>query len=66
MDVADPKPLSGIRYCIDTHKTVGEQLFSAKDRNLSTAVLEVDVFGSRAANQAQNVLSFGCLQRVYG
>ena len=42
--------------------------FPPKDNILSAAVLGVDVFGSRAANQAQvqNSLNFGCLQRVYG
>ena len=63
LNVAALGPLSlSTCFWLDTHASVEKQLFRPTDRILSTAILEVDVFGSRADNQAQNVL---CLQKVY-
>ena len=65
LNVAGLRPLSGIRFRLHTHETVFELLFWPKDRVLRTAVVEVDVFGSRAAYQAQNAMNFWCLRRVH-
>lgn len=59
MDVAGLKPLSGMRFCLMAHATATKK---GSFHRAAQSTLQVDVFGSCAANTAQDSLRFGCLQ----